>query len=119
MHTSASKQKLTKDETNKLKQVLSSLEKDPRSFDFLEPVDYISNCDNLEYNLPDYPTLIKRPMDLGTIKKNLNAGKYSTVQSVCDDIQLVWNNCKTYNMQGSVSVHYIRRYTKWPRRLRN
>ena len=27
----------------------------------------------------DYPTLIKKPMDLGTVKKNLSGRKYKTI----------------------------------------
>jgi hypothetical protein len=40
-------------------------------------------------------------MDLTTIKKNLKASKYSNVQEVLDDIQLIWDNCKKYNIEGS------------------
>ena len=27
----------------------------------------------------DYPTLIKKPMDLGTVKRNINARKYKSI----------------------------------------
>jgi len=30
--------------------------------------------------------------------------KYIFVQEVLDDIQLIWTNCKTYNIEGSVSL---------------
>lgn len=33
---------LARDETNKFKSVIEILEKDPRSYDFLVPVDYVS-----------------------------------------------------------------------------
>lgn len=36
--------KLTDEDINKFKLVVESLEKDNRSIDFLEPVDYISKC---------------------------------------------------------------------------
>lgn len=40
-------------------------------------------------------------MDLGTVKKNLKSNKYTTVEEVVDEIQLIWTNCKTYNVEGS------------------
>lgn len=51
--------------------------------------------------LTDYPTIVKKPMDLGTVKKNLKAEKYTTVDEALDDILLIWQNCKSYNMEGS------------------
>jgi len=52
--------------------------------------------------LHDYLDVIKTPMDLGTVKKNLKNNKYKFVEETISDIQLVWENCKTYNAQGSV-----------------
>lgn len=52
--------------------------------------------------LLDYPTIIKNPMDLGTVKKKLKSGKYKTATEFQDDIQLIWDNCKRYNQEGSV-----------------
>jgi len=49
----------------------------------------------------DYPTLIKKPMDLGTVKRNINARKYKTIPEAAEDIRLVWTNCMTYNQDGS------------------
>lgn len=41
-------------------------------------------------------------MDLSTINKKLREERYQSVEEVLDDIQLIWDNCKTYNIQGSV-----------------
>jgi len=49
----------------------------------------------------DYPTLIKKPMDLGTVKRNINGRKYKSIPEAADDIRLVWTNCMTYNQDGS------------------
>ena len=49
----------------------------------------------------DYPQIVKKPMDLSTVKKNILKGKYQSYEDVFSDIQLVWGNCKTYNMSGS------------------
>lgn len=41
-------------------------------------------------------------MDFATIKKALlKGGKYETFEDVFNDVQLIWDNCKTYNMAGS------------------
>ena len=34
-------------------------------------------------------------MDLGTVKKKLEKGKYHDVSEAADDIRLVWKNCMT------------------------
>lgn len=53
------------------------------------------------FGLTDYPTIIKKPMDLGTLKKNMKSNKYNNVGEALDDLQLIWANCKSYNMEGS------------------
>ena len=40
-------------------------------------------------------------MDLGTVKKNLLNHQYSNFKEFMDDINLIWNNCRTYNLPGS------------------
>lgn len=49
--------------------------------------------------LPDYHQVIRQPMDLGTIKENLQAEPpaYFSSTEVLKDIQQVWSNCRTYN----------------------
>lgn len=44
-------------------------------------------------------------MDLGTIDTKLKDDRYETVEEVLDDIQLVWDNCKTYNSQNTVILN--------------
>jgi hypothetical protein len=43
-------------------------------------------------------------MDLSTVKSKLDKKVYNSVEDVMDDIQLIWNNCKTYNLEGSVGL---------------
>ena len=40
-------------------------------------------------------------MDLGNVKKNIVDRKYKTLQDAADDVRLVWQNCMTYNADGS------------------
>ncbi len=56
----------------------------------------------------DYYDIIKNPMDLGTVRKNLKINKYKTVEEVVKDIESIWDNCKTYNAEGSVNFNCIR-----------
>ena len=40
-------------------------------------------------------------MDLSTVKTNLENGDYPDVEACVDDIQLIWDNCKLYNVEFS------------------
>jgi hypothetical protein len=67
----------------------------PESVAFRQPVDWKT------LGLVDYMDIVKNPMDLGTIKANLEASKYQTKEEVAADIRLVWTNCMLYNSDGS------------------
>ncbi|TVU43547.1 hypothetical protein EJB05_10026 [Eragrostis curvula] len=58
---------------------------------FLEPVDIV------KFNIPDYFDHVKEPMDLGTVKKKLNAGIYPTPQDFAADVRLTFSNAMAYN----------------------
>ena len=45
--------------------------------------------------------IVKKMMDLGTVKKKLERGQYSNAAECAADIRLIWDNCKLYNQQGS------------------
>lgn len=47
--------------------------------------------------LPDYFDVIKSPMDLGTIKKKLEAGNYRDMEAVASDVRLTFNNALKFN----------------------
>jgi hypothetical protein len=62
--------------------------------------------------IPMYTTIVKRPMDLGTISSNLLDGSYrkslgdnftleNVALAVLKDIELVWHNCFLFNVEGS------------------
>lgn len=67
---------------------------------FLQPVDPIA------LNIPDYPKIIKEPMDLGTIRKRLKAKEYRNPGEMLTDITKVWSNSFLYNPLNS-SMHSI------------
>ena len=58
---------------------------------FKKPVDAI------KLGIPDYHTIIKQPMDFGTIRKRLTQKYYWSGSECQDDIRLVFWNCFTYN----------------------
>jgi len=59
-----------KEELKKLHQLIQSLIDSPDSFDFRSPVDYLT------FGLLDYPLIVKKPMDLGTVKKHMSNNSY-------------------------------------------
>lgn len=71
--------------------LLNSIEADPNAEAFMLPVDWE------ELELKDYPDVIKKPMDLGTLRANLKNGAYDSFDSVFSDIGIIWDNCKVYN----------------------
>lgn len=58
---------------------------------FHKPVDPVA------LNLPDYFQIIKRPLDMGVIKKNLENCVYTCAQECIDDYRQMFNNCYLYN----------------------
>ena len=77
-------------------EIVKSLEKLPEAINFLKPVDYKA------LGLIDYPVIIKNPIDLSTIRKKIKAEKYNCIEEVIEDLNLIWENCRTYNQAGSV-----------------
>ncbi|KAL4471793.1 hypothetical protein ABPG72_008811 [Tetrahymena utriculariae] len=93
--TEATKTKLDRELIKKLHKILNNLINDPESGEFRKPVYYKA------LGLEDYKKIIKKPMDLNSVRRNLNKNSYEFLEEILDDIQLVWNNCKLYNEQGS------------------
>jgi len=71
---------------------------------FQEPVDLAA--------VPQYATIVKNPMDLGTISTRLVNGHYAklyqeggtidgTLVQVLKDLELIWHNCYSFNLEGS------------------
>ncbi|KDE09447.1 hypothetical protein MVLG_00349 [Microbotryum lychnidis-dioicae p1A1 Lamole] len=70
---------------------------EPYAYVFYEPVNYVA------LNIPQYPQIIKKPMDLGTVRNKLeqglyNANPYSAFEA---DMRLIFKNCYTFNPVGS------------------
>jgi hypothetical protein len=63
---------------------------------FYEPVDWV------RMELPDYPKVIKKPMDLTTMRRKLDNGEYATPMKFYEDFRLMIRNCFTYNPIGTI-----------------
>ena len=80
--------------------VVRDVMKLPESYPFHDPVDTTV--------FPVYAEIVKNPMDLGTIRKQLEAGRqvgwenlsYSSEEEVLKDVKLVWKNCRLFNRAG-------------------
>ncbi|XP_017782486.1 PREDICTED: bromodomain-containing protein 2-like isoform X4 [Nicrophorus vespilloides] len=47
--------------------------------------------------LHDYHEIIKKPMDLGTVKQKMDSREYRTAQEFALDVRLIFTNCYKYN----------------------
>ncbi|KAI5700247.1 hypothetical protein M8J76_006116 [Diaphorina citri] len=47
--------------------------------------------------LNDYHEIIKKPMDLGTVKAKMDAREYKSSKEFADDVRLIFTNCYKYN----------------------
>ncbi|KFR00380.1 Bromodomain testis-specific protein [Nipponia nippon] len=64
------------------------------SWPFHQPVDAAA------LNLPDYYSIIKKPMDLSTIKKRLEHNYYTKAVECIEDFKTMFLNCYIYNKPG-------------------
>ncbi|KAI5126406.1 hypothetical protein NEPAR06_0259 [Nematocida parisii] len=88
---SEKERELSADDLGLCKELLLKLKKSPHAGPFLYPVD------PQVLNIPDYYEKIKQPMDLSTISKNLETGIYKSTEDIKADIELMLQNCYTYN----------------------
>ena len=66
------------------------MEQDSSQF-FLDPVDPVA------LQIPDYFTIIKEPMDLGSVEKKLKRGRYKSIDEFAADVRLTFKNAQQYN----------------------
>ncbi len=48
-------------------------------------------------DLPKYKKIIKKPMYLSLIEQSVNSNTNYNYSAFCGDIQLMFDNCKTFN----------------------
>mmetsp|Transcript_13233 Transcript_13233/g.20784 ORF Transcript_13233/g.20784 Transcript_13233/m.20784 type:complete len:506 (+) Transcript_13233:221-1738(+) len=67
--------------------------------------------DPIKLGIPQYTQVVKKPMDLGTIKTRLENEYYDDLDQMVEDINLVWDNAMLFNPPGT-DVHECARILK-------
>ena len=79
---------------NESKEFIKKLKSNKNGYIFLQPIEELVN------SLADYKEMIKYPIDLLKIEDKLvNKFEYNTIEDMKNDIDLMVNNCLTYNFQ--------------------
>lgn len=124
---------LTLTQHKHLLNAVRSLKKSKDAINFLNPVDVVL------FNIPHYPQIIDRPMDLSTIETKLIAsdprgppkdkskaakwdtskGQYSCVAEVTQDVRQIWENTRKFNGRDHVVSYAATKLDQvWERALR-
>jgi bromodomain-containing factor 1 len=85
------------------KEVLTEIQKQkyyPITNPFMVPVDPVA------LNIPNYFTIIKKPMDVSTVAKKLDEGNYTTAGEFEKDFRQIVANCLRFNPPGN-PVHLM------------
>ncbi|KAG8949030.1 hypothetical protein FRC04_009104 [Tulasnella sp. 424] len=77
-----------------LPRLLARIKKKDHYGIFLQPVDTTA--------FPHYLDIIKRPMDLSTMERILESGRYRSLDQFAADFRIMINNCKTFNPAPSL-----------------
>ncbi|KGN53881.1 transcription factor GTE7 [Cucumis sativus] len=75
-------------------QILTKLMKHKHGWIFNKPVDVVG------MGLHDYYDIVKRPMDLGSVKVKLGKDAYESPYDFASDVRLTFKNAMTYNPKG-------------------
>ncbi|XP_068613066.1 bromodomain adjacent to zinc finger domain protein 2B-like [Brachionichthys hirsutus] len=73
--------------------LLTELERHRDAWPFLTPVNHKA--------VPGYKKVIKKPMDFSTIREKLINNQYSSLETFIFDVNLVFENCETFNEDDS------------------
>lgn len=66
-----------------------------------------------QLGLHDYHKIITRPMDLGTVKMNLDNGIYNSTEEFAQDVRQIFINCYTYNPETHDVVAMARKLSNF------
>ena len=79
---------------DQMKIIVQKTKQHSRSWPFRKPVS--------KSEAPNYTEIIKTPMDLSTLERNVIDGRYSTFDRFVYDLRLIFSNCYKYNKSESV-----------------
>ena len=85
------------------KELLVEVQK-PKHYSITNP--FMIPVDPVALNIPNYFTVIKRPMDISTVAKKLDEGNYTTALEFEKDFRLIVWNCLRFNPPGN-PVHLM------------
>lgn len=85
------RRKMDRSVTQQCSSILKALMGHPSGWVFSQPVDPV------KLNIPDYFSIISKPMDLGTIKSRLAKNVYSGTEEFVADVRLSFSNAMLYN----------------------
>ncbi|KAI1992071.1 transcription initiation at TATA-containing promoter protein [Ophidiomyces ophidiicola] len=78
-------------------EVVDELHK-PKHYNFAAP--FYQPVDPVALNIPTYHNIIKKPMDLSTIRTKLQTGQYENAKEMENDFRLMLKNCYKFNIPG-------------------
>jgi bromodomain-containing factor 1 len=78
-------------------EVLEELHK-PKYFNIASP--FYVPVDPVALNIPTYHNVIKKPMDLSTVRAKLKAGQYENAKEMEVDMRQILKNCFKFNILG-------------------
>lgn len=87
--------------TERYHKVIRLLRQHPSAKYFREPVPWE------KLGLTNYLDIIHHPMDLLTVSKKLERREYPTVAALRADVDLIWDNCITFNGENSWLKKYV------------
>ncbi|KAL2081458.1 hypothetical protein ACEWY4_023311 [Coilia grayii] len=95
--------------------LLAELESHPDAWPFLNPVNSKA--------VPGYRKVIKKPMDLSTIREKLANNQYLNLETFIIDVNLIFDNCEKFNEDNSEigrAGHNMRKFfeKRWPELLK-
>ncbi|KAF6263673.1 Bromodomain-containing protein [Scenedesmus sp. NREL 46B-D3] len=56
--------------------------------------------------IPDYPVVMEHPMDLRTARAKVRAGACTPMDEWRADMQLIWDDCRTYNGENHLLTRW-------------
>lgn len=93
------------DVVNQMKLLVEKTKLHSRAWPFLKPVS--------KNDAANYAEIIKNPMDLSTLEKNVNDGKYRTIEDFTHDMRLIFTNCYQYNGEDTVYSRSAKQLEKY------
>jgi hypothetical protein len=73
------------------REILRQLMIKPQAYAFLAPVDPVA------LNIPEYPLIVRNPMDLGTVRNDLRSKKFANLFEFMEAIRLTFDNAMLFN----------------------